>query len=106
MQNLVFTQTSDTEIRQIFREEIQSFFQTYNFPDKPNQNDIGGIDLACEVTRLAKPTIYGLVSTRGIPHSKQGKKLYFSRRELLEWLVSGKRKTHAEIISEAAGAKK
>jgi len=43
-----------------------------------------------------------LVSERKIPHSKRGKKLYFSRRELKEWLTEGKRKTQDEIADEAA----
>lgn len=102
MQNLVLTQISDAEIRQLFREEIQAFFQTRSFPNQTEQDTIGGIELAIEITGLAKPTIYGLVSKRKIPHSKQGKRLYFSRRELLEWLAAGKRKTNAEIASEAA----
>ena len=58
--------------------------------------------MAIELTGLAKPTIYGLVSERKIPHSKRGKKLYFSRFELLEWLTNGKRKTRDEIAVEAA----
>jgi len=57
--------------------------------------------LAIELTGLARPTIYGLVHGRTIPHSKRGKKLYFSRRELTEWLKQGKRKTKAEIVVEA-----
>lgn len=102
MQNLVLTQISDTEIRQLFREEIEAFFQTRTFPNQPEQDQIGGIELAMELTGLAKPTIYGLVSERKIPHSKQGKRLYFSRRELLEWVAAGKRKTQTEIAAEAA----
>ncbi len=66
------------------------------------EDEIGGIELAIELTGLAKPTIYGLVSERRIPHSKRGKKLYFSRFELLEWLTNGKRKTQDEIAEEAA----
>ena len=60
------------------------------------------IELAIELTGLAKPTIYGLVSERKIPHSKRGKKLYFSRKELLVWLTNGKRKKQDEIANEAA----
>ena len=54
-----------------------------------------------EITKLAKPTIYGLVSKSKIPHSKPGKKLYFSRKKLLKWLTNGKRKTQDEIAEEA-----
>jgi len=53
--------------------------------------EVGGIELAQQVTRLSKARIYALVSVRGIPHAKRGNKLYFDRAELLEWVAVGKR---------------
>ncbi|MBD2714367.1 helix-turn-helix domain-containing protein [Microvirga sp. STR05] len=53
--------------------------------------ELGGLALAQEVTRLSKARIYALVSARGIPHSKRGNKLYFSRSELLAWITAGNR---------------
>ena len=102
MQNLLLTQISDSEIRQLFREELENFFAAKQLTDgKTESEEIGGIDLAIEITGLAKPTIYSLVSERKIPHSKQGKRLYFSRQDLLEWIKNGKRKTQNEIAIEA-----
>ncbi len=102
MQNLLLTQISDEEIRQLFREELENFFAEKRFADeKSKSEEIGGIDLAIELTGLAKPTIYSLCSERRIPHSKQGKRLYFSSQELLEWIKNGKRKTQNEIAIEA-----
>lgn len=40
--------------------------------------EVGGLALAQEITRLSKPRLYALVSTRSIPHSKRGNKLYFN----------------------------
>ncbi len=82
------------------RDELESFFAEKQSGAKQTE-ELGGIDLAIELTGLAKPTIYGLVSTRKIPHSKQGKRLYFSRQELTDWLRQGKRKTQAEMKVEA-----
>jgi len=53
--------------------------------------ELGGIELAQQVTRLSKPRLYALVSARGIPHSKRGNKLYFNRAELLAWVAAGRR---------------
>jgi excisionase family DNA binding protein len=53
--------------------------------------EVGGIELAQQVTRLSKPRLYALVSARQIPHAKRGNKLYFNRAELLEWVAVGKR---------------
>ncbi len=102
MQNLVFTQLSIPEVRQLFRDELENFFVEKRIGEPENKTDeIGGIDLAIELTGLAKPTIYSLCSERKIPHSKQGKRLYFSRQDLLEWIKNGKRKTQNEIAVEA-----
>ncbi|MDF7810924.1 helix-turn-helix domain-containing protein [Hymenobacter sp. YC55] len=53
--------------------------------------EIGGLELAQEVTRLSKARLYTLVSTRQIPHSKRGNKLYFNRVDLLAWVEQGTR---------------
>ncbi len=55
---------------------------------------------ASEYLNLAKQTIYGLTSTRGIPFMKRGKKLYFRRTELETWVLEGKKKTVKEIERE------
>ena len=100
--DLTVTNLTLADITQAVRNELETFFQDHSFPNQNEHDEIGGIELAIEITGLAKPTIYGLVSERKTPHSKQGKRLYFSRRELLEWLSAGKRKTQAEIADEAA----
>ena len=50
--------------------------------------------------RLAKPTIYGLVSRREIPYHKRGKKLGFLKSEIDEWLKQSKRKMATELALE------
>ncbi len=89
------------EIRAVIDEALVAFFSENPIYPQTDADEIGGIDLAIEITGLAKPTIYGLVSERKIPHSKQGKRLYFSRQELTDWLKQGKWKTQAEIKIEA-----
>ena len=54
-------------------------------------SEVGGIELAQEITRLSKPRIYALVSARELPHMKRGNRLTFSRAELLAWVAGGKR---------------
>ncbi|MBJ6111791.1 helix-turn-helix domain-containing protein [Hymenobacter sp. BT523] len=53
--------------------------------------EVGGIELAQEITRLSKTRLYALVSARGIPHAKRGNKLYFNRKDLLAWVENGRR---------------
>ena len=54
-------------------------------------DEIGGIELAQEVTRLSKARIYALVSAGLVPCSKRGNKLFFNRADLLDWVGQGKR---------------
>lgn len=99
---LILTQISSFEFQQMLRQEIKQIFVESRIGEMAAQTDqISGIDLAIEITGLAKATIYSLVSERKIPHSKRGKRLYFSRRELNEWLAAGKRRTQTEIAADA-----
>ena len=54
-------------------------------------DEIGGVELASQITRLSEARIYTLVSKRMIPHSKRGNRLTFRRSELLQWLDEGSR---------------
>ncbi|MFR9548240.1 MAG: helix-turn-helix domain-containing protein [Rikenellaceae bacterium] len=55
-------------------------------PNKTKKTTID-IDAAAEFTQKAKSTIYKLVRSGGIPAYKRGKKLYFVKEELEEWLT-------------------
>jgi predicted DNA-binding transcriptional regulator AlpA len=49
----------------------------------------------------AKPTVYGWVQNRLIPHHKGSKRLRFLKSEIDAWLKLGKNKTIAETALEA-----
>jgi excisionase family DNA binding protein len=55
----------------------------------------------CEYLRISKQTAYDKVHKREIPCNKQGKKLRFLKSEIDAWIKSGRKKTLAEIASEA-----
>jgi len=59
------------------------------------------ISEASALTRLAVPTIYGLVHKRKIPSYRRGKRLYFLKSELLTWIKSGRQPTIQEIKEDA-----
>lgn len=50
---------------------------------------------------LSTSTIYSKVCKMEIPVHKKGKRLYFERRELYEWIKEGRRKTATELHNEA-----
>ena len=56
-----------------------------------SSDDLMIIKQAAEFIHLSLPTVYGLVSNRKIPFMKKGKRLYFSKKELTQWLQGTKR---------------
>ena len=56
---------------------------------------------AAEFLSLAVPTVYTMVSRGELPVMKRSKRCYFSKFDLMNYLKAGRRKTHAEIDSEA-----
>ena len=49
---------------------------------------------------LARQTLYGFTSKNEIPFIKRGKKLYFRKSDLENWLLEGKRKSKSEILKD------
>lgn len=59
------------------------------------------IEDAAKFLNLAVPTIYGKVSNNSIPYNKRGKRLYFLKSELIEYIKQGRNKTNLEIEKDA-----
>lgn len=60
------------------------------------------IDQLSSYLGLSKSHIYKLTSTHSIPHSKRGKKLYFEKETINEWILKNKICTQDEIDPQAA----
>lgn len=56
---------------------------------------------AAKFTHLSESRIYKFTSQKEIPHYKKGKRLYFKKAELREWLTNHKIITNADIEKEA-----
>jgi excisionase family DNA binding protein len=84
---------------------IETLLIDLKFPSKPaddiTKEKLLTVQETAELMRLQPSTIYKLVHNRKIRHMKQGKRLYFDRNELLNWIASGNRQTIDEIRSEA-----
>jgi excisionase family DNA binding protein len=101
MTTLTFTPLTEDELRAAIRDELKQVLSDVSVRDETTPDEIGGIDLAVAITGLAKPTIYTLTSNRKIPFLKRGKRLYFSRQRLIEWLKEGEQKLESEITDQA-----
>ncbi len=95
MENVVFTNLSIPEIRQLFRQELETYFEANKQPEQaPTEQpeQLLTIQQAAEFLSLAVPTIYSKVSKGELPFMKRGKRLYFSRTELMEYVKAGRKK--------------
>ena len=68
---------------------------------QPEPEQLLTIQQAGEFLKLKVPTLYGLVQRAEIPVCKRGKRLYFSKQELIEWIKAGRKISLAETESEA-----
>ena len=68
---------------------------------QPDSDQLLTIQQAGELVNLSVPTLYGHVQRAAIPVCKKGKRLYFSKQELTEWIKQGRKKTLSETASEA-----
>lgn len=59
------------------------------------------VDEVIEYTGFSQKQIYKLTSTRAIPHYKpSGRKLFFKKDEIDEWITQGRVKTIDELGDE------
>lgn len=103
MENLVFTQLSIPEIRQLFRQELENYFASnkQSNTNQPEADQLLTIQQAAEFLNLSVPTLYTKVHNAEIPVYKKTKRLYFSKQELTDWIKAGRKKTTSEIAAEA-----
>lgn len=71
-------------------------------PASEPEDTILNVAEAAHFLKLKCPTIYLKCSNNEIPYFKKGGKNYFSKKELTEWLKSGKVKTNEENRELAA----
>ena len=65
------------------------------------QDELLSVSQAAKFLNLSVPTLYSKVSRKEVPVNKQGKRLYFYKAELVEWIKAGRKKTVSEIAKEA-----
>ena len=63
--------------------------------------EIFNLNQAAEYVNLSKSAVYKKNSGRSIPHFKRGKKLYFKRSELDDWLTELRIATNSDIEKQA-----
>lgn len=100
MKNLTFDQLPEAIVALYDKLlSIEKMIDNLKMGNNIPHQDLLNIQQASELVTLAIPTLYSKVSLKEIPFSKKGKRLYFSRSELLEWVNSGRKETIADITN-------
>lgn len=81
-------------------EKIEKLLLSQANPTQPEADQFLTIKQVAEILSLSVPTIYGLVQRAEIPSCKRGKRLYFSRQELMDWIKAGRKTMASEIESK------
>lgn len=69
---------------------------------QPETDELLTVHQAAEFLSLSTPTLYGLISKGQVPVMKRSKRCYFLKRDLINYLKEGRKKSPAEIQAEAA----
>lgn len=64
---------------------------------KSDEETLLNVDEAADFLQEAKATLYSRTSRREIPFYKRGKKLYFKKKELIDWVEKGRKRTYDEL---------
>lgn len=106
MNDVLLTPIRLNELEILIENSCRKVFENTKFNksegSQKEESDLLNIKEASKFLGLAIPTLYAKVSERKIPHSKRGKKLFFSREQLNAWVKSGQRKTVEQIETEAS----
>jgi excisionase family DNA binding protein len=88
-------------IRSISEKVSENIISSLNSSAIIEESTFLDISETAVLINLKVPTIYGLVHRNKIPYIKKGKKLYFVKEDILQWIKSGKQKTKSELELKA-----
>ena len=86
----------------LIKKELQAFFANVKAQKQEQAPEILNFKEACSLLSCSGSLLYKLTASRKIPHSKRGKKLYFERKKLLEWMTENQVDTQQEIRVEVS----
>lgn len=99
------TVISISDLAEIIKANIrEALAEQKSSQDRPNQHaahEFLGMDEAACYLDLPKNTLYVFCHERRIPYSKRGKRNYFMRSDLDEFMAADRRKSVKEIEAEA-----
>ena len=78
-------------------EHIQNAISLIEKKSAADEQKFLNIDQVSDFIGLSKSSVYGLTHKRIIPHYKNGKRLYFNKSEIVDWITSCKVVTNEDM---------
>ncbi len=75
--------------------------QLSDLETKPESDEFYTVQETAQFLKLSVPSIYGLTHKMQIPVHKRGKRLYFLKSDLVDYLKKGRQRSRDEIQEEA-----
>lgn len=99
----IIISVSEEEFKDFLKQAIYSILKDLklNTTQSESEQEIIDVKQAADFLHLKVSTLYEKTSDKTIPHFKKGKKLYFNKSKLIEWVQMGKIKTDLDISNEA-----
>ena len=103
MQAVTITQITPPELETLIENSIKKVLSAQKSEPQPDPDRWLDLTELCNYLpdKPVKPTVYGWVHHSLIPCHKKGKKLFFLKSEIDNWLKQGRKKTVNEIATEA-----
>ena len=89
---------SKDELGNLLKQSVKEALLESQFnSSRETEQEILDLHQAATLLKLKEQTIYGYTSQKQIPFIKRGKKLYFEKSRLEEWLKEGSRESINDI---------
>jgi excisionase family DNA binding protein len=105
MHNLVLSPIDPEKLIESISERVTAkILKAVNFKSNSGEvpEQIFTIQQAAEFLSLTVPTIYSKTSKGELSFMKRGKRLYFSKQELIKYLQAGRKQSFEDVEAEAA----
>ena len=101
MKDIVLISIPETTIKDIVTDAVKKALSEHEAQkESSDPKTVFGFSEGCKYINRSESTVYKLTSKKQIPHFKQGRKIYFLKSELDEWLLSNRVPTVQDGIKE------
>lgn len=102
---MMIIQLTTEELQTIINESVKQALQEHEesqnkISSNSEEKDLLNVKETAKFLDLTIPTIYSKVNRGELPYMKKAKRLYFSKKELTDFLKGGRKKSIKELQAE------